>query len=371
MAMVKCLAYQQPDLPIISSNSVSKFWILFLVLIASFSLPCEAEATNGNCKQSNAKPMVIGVPGRTSFQKFVRVDNASDDVNGYDGFCIKLFKEVLKVLDCPPSYRFVAFNGTYDELVNHVYNKLIACLVHKNDQLKTYDAIVGDITILADRLEKVEFTQPYAESGLSMIVPVKSEKSAWIFLKPFNWQMWAITGATLIYTMIIVWILERQPNSEFRGPLVNQIGTTAFQNGSPMVADFSKAILKLSENGRVVELEKNWFPSTRECSRDPTDNETDRLSHKNFWGLFFISSATSTICFLILAIKVYWLNEDQANRSPNESRMISIARFMYYGRTASPSVPAASSSPEIEAVNNPNASPRESSGLLINRGGDH
>ncbi|XP_021692438.2 glutamate receptor 2.9 isoform X2 [Hevea brasiliensis] len=422
---------------------------------------------------SNAKPMVIGVPGRTSFQKFVRVVNASDDVNGYDGFCIELFQEVLKVLDYYLPYRFVAFNGTYDELVDHVYNK-------------TYDAIVGDITILADRFEKVEFTQPYAESGLSMIVPVKSEKSTWIFLKPFNWQMWAITGATLIYTMIIVWILERQPNSEFRGPLVDQIGTTVwftfsslffvhrerissnftrvvvvvwlfvvfiltscytasltsmltiqrmqpdgtnidrlirnnltvgcdgdsfvrdylqnvlkfnaekikkvsseydyskeFQDkqiyaaflelpyqkvflshyckqyasntptyrfgglgfkGSPMVADFSKAILKLSENEKLVELENKWFPHSPECSNGATDNETDSLSHKNFWGLFVISGATSIVCFLILVIKAYWLNEDQANGSPNKSRIVSIARYIYYGRTVSPSVPAVSSS---------------------------
>lgn len=58
-----------------------------------------------------------------------------------------------------------------------------------------------------------------------MIVPLKFEESAWMFMKPFTWQMWVVTGAILIYTMFIVWFLEHQSNPEFKGPLKNQIGT--------------------------------------------------------------------------------------------------------------------------------------------------
>ena len=90
---------------------------------------------------------------------------------------------------------------------------------------KTYDAAIGDITILAERAEYVEFTQPYAESGLSMIVPLETEDTAWIFLKPFNLEMWMVSGAILIYTMLIIWFLENQTNPEFRGPWKYQFGT--------------------------------------------------------------------------------------------------------------------------------------------------
>jgi ABC-type amino acid transport substrate-binding protein len=96
------------------------------------------------------------------------------------------------------------------------------------DQWKTFDAAVGDFTILADRLEKVEFTQPYIESGLSMIVPEKAEQKAWMFMKPLTWQMWAVTSAILVYTILIVWCLEGQSNPEFSGPLKNQIGTATW-----------------------------------------------------------------------------------------------------------------------------------------------
>ncbi|CAL9015589.1 unnamed protein product [Prunus brigantina] len=164
-----------------------------------------------------AKPMKIGVPGKTSFSKFVKVDPSRDnsDKKKYVGFCIAIFDMVIERLNYSLPYEFEAFDGLYDDLVDQVHDKV-------------YDAAVGDITVLADRLDKVEFTQPYMGSGLSMIVPAKPEKSTWMFMKPFTWQMWVVTCAILIYTMFIVWFLERSSNPEFGGPLKNQIGTATW-----------------------------------------------------------------------------------------------------------------------------------------------
>ncbi|CAJ2658906.1 unnamed protein product [Trifolium pratense] len=91
---------------------------------------------------------------------------------------------------------------------------------------KTYDAIVGDVTILADRSRNVSFTQPYTESGLSLIFPAENDDSAWLFMKPFSWEMWFATVVILIYTMFIIWFLEHRLNPEFGGPLKTQISNT-------------------------------------------------------------------------------------------------------------------------------------------------
>lgn len=106
--------------------------------------------------------------------------------------------------------------------------------------MQVYDAVVGDITVLADRLDKVEFTQPYMESGLSMIVPAKPEKSTWMFMKPFTWQMWVVTGSIFIYTVFIIWFLERPSNPAFGGPLKNQIGTATWFTFSTLFFAHSK-----------------------------------------------------------------------------------------------------------------------------------
>lgn len=167
---------------------------------------------------TDEKRLKIGIPANTSFDKFVKVDEAQiDPEKKYTGFCIDIFREVIKILEQNYSlpYDFHPYDGTYDELVDRVYTK-------------TYDAVVGDMTILANRSRIVEFTQPFAESGLSMITPVKSREAykAWLFMKPFTMEMWVVTGVILIYTMFIVWILEHQNNPEFQGSWKDQLGTT-------------------------------------------------------------------------------------------------------------------------------------------------
>ncbi|KAL9684214.1 hypothetical protein QQ045_021648 [Rhodiola kirilowii] len=109
-----------------------------------------------------------------------------------------------------------------------------------NNDVETFDAIVGDVTILANRSQYVSFTQPYAESGLTMIVPVKIEAQTWMFTKPFTASMWMVTCAILIYTMFIVWFLEHHSNPAFRGPWKNQIGTATWFTFSTLFFAHSK-----------------------------------------------------------------------------------------------------------------------------------
>ncbi|KAJ6925967.1 hypothetical protein NC651_010416 [Populus alba x Populus x berolinensis] len=156
---------------------------------------------------SSAKPLRIVVPKRTSFDKFVTFQTGEALP---EGFCIDVFNEVVERLNYPLPHEFFEHDGLYDDMIEGVYNK-------------TYDAAIGDITILAERTKYVEFTQPYAESGLSMIVPLENEDSTWIFTKPFNLEMWIVSGAVFIYTMLIVWFLEHQSNPDFRGPWKFQI----------------------------------------------------------------------------------------------------------------------------------------------------
>ena len=72
----------------------------------------------------------------------------------------------------------------------------------------------------------MDFTQPFMESGLVVVVPVKEETSSpWSFLKPFTAQMWCVTGAFFLFVGTVVWILEHRLNHEFRGPPRKQLIT--------------------------------------------------------------------------------------------------------------------------------------------------
>ncbi|KAF5201855.1 Glutamate receptor 3.3 [Thalictrum thalictroides] len=159
--------------------------------------------------------MIIGIPGKTQFEKFVKVNDEDKVRNGEEeptGFCIDVFKKALPLLNYDLPHKFEPFKGLYDDLVDQVY-------------LKKFDAIVGDITILENRSNYVEFTQPYAETGLTMVVPVKRQNTEWLFARPFTGNMWLVLAIVFMYTMLVVWMLEHRTNPEFRGPWKNQLST--------------------------------------------------------------------------------------------------------------------------------------------------
>lgn len=100
--------------------------------------------------------------------------------------------------------------------------------------VQTFDAAVGDISIVTNRTRIVDFTQPYTESGLVIVATVKElSTSPWAFLKPFTFQMWCVTGAFFLFIGLVVWILEHRTNDEFRGPPRQQI-VTIFWSASCM-----------------------------------------------------------------------------------------------------------------------------------------
>ncbi|KAI4383598.1 hypothetical protein MLD38_009414 [Melastoma candidum] len=90
----------------------------------------------------------------------------------------------------------------------------------------TYDVVVGDKTIRANRTQYADFSLPYAESGVTMIVPIRINdgKMAWIFLKPLTKELWLNVGAFFVYIGLVIWVIEHRVNKAFRGPQRKQIG---------------------------------------------------------------------------------------------------------------------------------------------------
>jgi len=72
---------------------------------------------------------------------------------------------------------------------------------------------------MAYRYHLVDFSQPYLESGLNMVVPEQSTKSkeAWMFLDAFTKEMWLMMAALHIFVGLVIWLIERQVNTELKG----------------------------------------------------------------------------------------------------------------------------------------------------------
>ncbi|KAM7480974.1 hypothetical protein LguiB_005557 [Lonicera macranthoides] len=123
------------------------------------------------------KKLKIGIPvkdGCNDFVKFTR-DSSTNSIR-VTGFCVDVFEAVMNALPYVVPFEYIPFAkpdgsaaGSYDELVYQVF-------------IGNFDAVVGDVTIRANRSLYADFTLPFTESGINMIVPVKDKKAknAWL-----------------------------------------------------------------------------------------------------------------------------------------------------------------------------------------------
>lgn len=189
---------------------------------------------------NNGRLLRIGVPYRTTYKQFVSKDSSPDGASGY---CIDVFKAAVALLPYPVPFSFILFgdgvkNPSYSELVSKVADNY-------------FDAAVGDVSIVTNRTRVVDFTQPYVESGLMILSPVKEKSSnAWAFLKPFTLGMWAVTGAFFLFVGAVIWVLEHRFNPEFRGSPRKQLVTIFWFSFSTMF--FAHKENTVSSLGRFV-----------------------------------------------------------------------------------------------------------------------
>ncbi|XP_057796661.1 glutamate receptor 3.7 [Salvia miltiorrhiza] len=165
------------------------------------------------------RPLRVGFPNRISFSDFVSEHNDSSSHGAAaQGYCIDLFLEVLRLVPYDVPHRFVSFgnglrNPSYDQLVRLVADDVL-------------DAAVGDIAIVTDRIKIVDFTLPFAATGLAIVAPLgNSTSNGWVFIKPFSLELWCAAAVSFVVIAVVIWMLEHRVNDEFRGPPQRQLRT--------------------------------------------------------------------------------------------------------------------------------------------------
>ncbi|MCO5579079.1 hypothetical protein L7F22_032931 [Adiantum nelumboides] len=170
------------------------------------------------------------VPNITSLRQFV---DCSDPAR-VRGFCIDVFEMALSILTpsltCSPnmSIHYTCFNfpstpsasgPTYKDMVDRVAEG-------------TFDAVVGDVTIGAERLSKMDFNQKYMESGIVILTNVATAEQlpTWLlFAWPFSLRMWSTIVGAFILTGLLICYLERDVHQEFsQGHITQRISNAVW-----------------------------------------------------------------------------------------------------------------------------------------------
>ncbi|CAB4269250.1 unnamed protein product [Prunus armeniaca] len=132
----------------------------------------------------------VGVPVKKGFNELVHINlDIQTNQTNFTGFCIDVFEAAIRALP-----------------------------------YETFDAVVGDTTITSERSQYVDFTIPYTDLGVGMLVSNENE-DMWIFLKPLSADLWITSAGFFIFTGFVVWVIEHPVNPEFQGTHSQQIGT--------------------------------------------------------------------------------------------------------------------------------------------------
>nr|GLL23301.1 glutamate receptor 2.8-like isoform X2 [Ipomoea trifida] len=167
---------------------------------------------------SDGKKLRVGVPLGKPLEQFIKVttDNQTNTVKEASGFCIEVFELVMKSMSPSIPFEYIKDKAVAGNTSN--YNDLVDEVFRGN-----LDAVVGDITILSNRSEHVDFTLPFTESGVTLVVPVKQD-GAWIFMKPLEKELWMMIAVFTVLIGTVIWVFEHRENPQFQGSIQRQLG---------------------------------------------------------------------------------------------------------------------------------------------------
>ncbi|KAF6177167.1 hypothetical protein GIB67_025504 [Kingdonia uniflora] len=215
------------------------------------------------------KPMNIGVPGRTSFEKFVKMKGEDPTEERLQS---NFSRSVILV------WLFIVFILRFSYIAN-LPTMLTVERLHSHstdiDYLRKNNSKVGcdgDSFILTYLKEVLHFLP-------ENIMEIPSEYSYPDALNNGS----SFSGAPLRESLPLQ-ILRR---IQGYGTDLQIWRPWVFRKGSPFAADFSEAFLKLLESGNLTKLEDKWFIKSSKCSKQ--ENNYKSLSLRSFWSLFVLT----------------------------------------------------------------------------------
>jgi len=186
--------------------------LVFMICMHTFFKSIHALQNHG----TSTRILKVGVPWKRVFTEFVSVEKNGTNFN-VGGFCVKVFEASIQRLDY--SVHYIPNNGYASSDYDYIIHQIV---------LKNLDAAVGDFTITSKRSQKVLFAQPFLDSGLMAIVPLKDQgiiNFGWVFTKPFTAEMWLLIAGFFISGGMVVYILERRNNRRVQGQPSKQFGS--------------------------------------------------------------------------------------------------------------------------------------------------
>ncbi|KAM8934738.1 glutamate receptor ionotropic, NMDA 2A [Pelodytes ibericus] len=141
-------------------------------------------------------------------RKYIRLNNSTTEGTYVKkcckGFCIDILKKLSKTVKFTYDLYLVT-NGKHGKKINKIWNGMIGEVVYKRAVMA-----VGSLTINEERSEVVDFSVPFVETGISVMVSRSNGTvSPSAFLEPFSASVWVMMFVMLlIVSAVAVFIFE-------------------------------------------------------------------------------------------------------------------------------------------------------------------
>ncbi|XP_060206070.1 glutamate receptor 2.8-like [Lycium barbarum] len=104
-----------------------------------------------------------------------------------------------------------------------------------------------------------------------------------------------------------------------------------FPKGSPLVADVSRAVIKLTENGEMLDIQREWSIDDPTCNGPDSIETSVSVSLQSFKGLFAITGTITSSCVLIFIVSYVYKNRCSLQQILN-SRTTTWSKIKEIGR---------------------------------------
>nr|XP_023026687.1 glutamate receptor ionotropic, kainate 3-like [Leptinotarsa decemlineata] len=131
----------------------------------------------------------------------------------YEGFAIDLIGEISKIEGFQYTLKVREDNkhGVFDAMSGK-WTGMIGDIIEMEA-----DMAISDLTITQDRLDPVEFTQPFMSTGISILYrkPMETPPEFLYFAEPFSVAVWQALGLSYLVLVFTLFIIGRLSSSEW------------------------------------------------------------------------------------------------------------------------------------------------------------
>ncbi|KAK4492413.1 hypothetical protein RD792_003218, partial [Penstemon davidsonii] len=231
-------------------------------------------------------------------------------VSNYARFVVVVWMFVVLIL-----------NSTYTASLSAklTVERLLPTGIDVNDLIRNGDNVgCRDVSFIFNFLQQLGFQKSKIKTYSS---PMEMDAALYYF---FIIQVILIYNETkyIILLYIFSGILTCIKVTFFTTILYILLNQQVFEKGSPLVADVSRAVIKVTEDGTLSKIEGRWIKDQKGSPEGVASSDLTTATLKMFQSLFGISGGIATTCLLVFIATYMYENRDFVRRISNSSTTI-------------------------------------------------